>query len=206
MGIRESRISSGSRVRLLFAALVVCAFALSIEARSQDAYNPDEAAPKRETDYTLSLSKVFVQPGNEAGVMVLFAAKSGTAPVRKVRARLPFASKILAFERMEDAYLSRRAKLMMKAEPSRGAQADETTLELNFELPAGSDAAFPSGQLATLVFKVSSPAEDQVIRLNPEAWIDDTAVQPDSPQAQVEYGLVRITQVPVIVGCFFFTH
>jgi hypothetical protein len=178
---------------------------LATGARAQEG-GPPEEKPARETDYTLTLSKAFVQPGNEASVMVMFAQKPGTATVKKLRAKLPFASKVLSFERMEDAYLSRRAKLTMKAEPGKGAKADETSLDLNFELPAGSDSAFPSGQIATLFFKVTNPAEDQVIRLNPEAWIDDKPILPDSPDAQVEYGLVKVTQVPVIVGCFFFTH
>jgi hypothetical protein len=199
-------MGNGARAGSLLAAALLCLTTLlPVPVRAQEGGAPEDK-PARETDYTLTLSKVFVQPGNEASVMVLFAAKSGTAPVKKLRATLPFASKVLSFDRMENAYLSRRAKLVMKAEPGKGAQADESTLELNFELPAGSDAAFPSGQIATLVFKVSSPAEDQVIRLNPEAWIDDKPILPDSPEAQVEYGLVKVTQVPVIVGCFFFTH
>ena len=174
-------------------------------ARGQDAYSPDDAPPPRETDYTLSISKVFVQPGNEVSVMVLFAQKSGTAPVKKLRARFPFPGKVLSYLRMEDAYLSRRVKLQMKAAGGQAA-GDEQMLEINFEMPAGGDAAFPSGQIATLFFKVADPAPDQVIRINPEAWIDDQPILPDSPQAQVEYGLVKITQEPVVVGCFFFTH
>ena len=189
---------------------IVYAFALLIAASlagsAQDSGPPEDSKPARETDYTLSFSKAFVQPGNEVSVLVLFAQKPGTPSIKKVRARFPFPSNVLTFERMEDAYLSRRAKLVMKAEQAKGDKASESVLELSFEMPPGSDAAFPSGQISTLTFKVANPAEDQVIRINPEAWIDDQPVLPDSPQAQVEYGLVKITQVPVIVGCFFFTH
>jgi hypothetical protein len=186
-------------------ALALCV-APGPSVRAQEPGGPPEDRPTRETDYTLTLSKAFVQPGSEATVMVLFAQKPGVAGVKKVRARLSYPAKVLTYERMEDAYLSRRAKLQMKAEHGTAAKPEEAALDLHFELPAGSDAAFPSGQLATLVFKASNPAPDQVIRLNPEAWIDDQPVLADSPQAQVEYGLVKITQVPVIVGCFFFTH
>lgn len=198
-------MGDGGRWLLLAAALLCLIAFFGANGQAQES-GPPEEKPARETDYTLTLSKAFVQPGNEASVMVLFAQKPGTAAVKKLRARIPFPAKILSFERMEDAYLSRRAKLVMKAEPGKGAKTDESTLELNFELPAGSDAAFPSGQIATLIFKVASPAPDQAIRLNPEAWLDEQPILPDSPQAQVEYGLVKITQVPVIVGCFFFTH
>lgn len=205
-GSREWGIGSRRSTGAWPAACVLAVVVLfATGARGQEG-RPPEDKPARETDYTLTLSKVFVQPGNEASVMVLFSQKPGTAAVRKLRAKLPFPSKVMSFERMEDAYLSRRAKLVMKAEPGPGAKADESSLDIQFELPAGGDAAFPSGQLATLTFKVTSPAEDQVIRLNPEAWIDDKPILPDSAQAQVEYGLVKITQVPVIVGCFFFTH
>ena len=185
----------------LAALLLLCG-----AARAQDEYTPEDAAPARETDYALSFSKAFVQPGNEVAILVMFAQKAGTGAVKKLRAKFPFPAKVLTFERIEDAYLSRRVKLGLKAEPGKGDKADESTLDLSFEMPAGSDAAFPSGQLATLSFKVADPAADQVIRINPEAWINDQPVLPDSPQAQVEYGLVKITQVPVIVGCFFFTH
>lgn len=192
---------SGRALLYGFAAFaLICAV-----ARGQDAYSPDDAPPPRETDYTLSFSKAFVQPGNEVSLMVLFAQKSGTGNVKRLRARFPFPGEVLSYVRMEDAYLSRRVKLQMKAAGSQAA-GDEQMLEMNFEMPAGSDAAFPSGQIATLFFKVADPAPDQVIRINPEAWIDDQPILPDSQQAQVEYGLVKITQEPVIVGCFFFTH
>jgi hypothetical protein len=174
--------------------------------RAQEGAPPADAKPARETDYTLSFSKAFVQPGNEASVMVLFAQKPGTAAVRKLRATFPFPEKVLSFERMEDAYLSRRAKLRMNAATAAGGKPGEKSLEMVFELPADSQAEFPSGQIATIIFKVSNPAEDQVIRIDPKAWIDERPILPESPNAQVEYGLVKVTQVPVIVGCFFFTH
>jgi hypothetical protein len=178
----------------------------TVPSPAQESGPPEGSTPARETDYTLSFSKAFVQPGNEVSVMVLFAQKSGIPSIKKLRAKFPFPSNVLTFDHMEDAYLSRRAKLAMKADLVKGSTANESILDLNFEVPSDSDAAFPSGQIATLIFKVANPAEDQVIRINPEAWIDDKPIQPDSPQAQVEYGLVKITQVPVIVGCFFFTH
>jgi len=189
---------------------IICAFALLVAiplaVNAQDSGPPEDAEPPRETDYTLSFSKAFVQPGSEVSVLVLFAQKPGTPNIKKLRARFAFPSNVLTFERMEDAYLSRRSKLAMKAEQAKGAKAAESILEVSFEMPPGSDGAFPSGQISTLTFTVANPAEDQVIRINPDGWIDDQPIQPDSPQAQVEYGLVKITQVPVIVGCFFFTH
>ena len=189
---------------ILFSFVLLIAYSLAGQA--QEGGDWQDSKPPRETDYTLSLSKAFVQPGNEVSVMVLFAQKPDTPSVKKLRARFAFPSNVLTFERMEDAYLSRRAKLVMKVLQAGGISTNEAALDLIFEMPADSEAAFPSGQIATLTFKVANTAEDQVIRLNPEAWIEGKLVEPESPDAKVEYGLVKITQVPVVVGCFFFTH
>ena len=55
-------------------------------------------------------------------------------------------------------------------------------------------------------FNVAADAADQTVPINPQAWIDEKQVMPDSPLAQIEPGHVRISQTPVFLSCFFFTH
>jgi hypothetical protein len=164
----------------------------------------EEQAPARETPFTLSFAKVNGQPGTEVSVPILFARKPDAPNVKSLRARLPYPGPVLAYVRFEDAYLSRRAKLTLQAKDEK-TSATENVLEISVELP-DPQTSFPSGQIATLVFKIADNASDQVVAMNPEAWINGEQVKPDSASAQVEAGHIRISQTPVFVSCFFFTH
>ena len=164
-----------------------------------------EAAPARDTEFTISFNKVNGQPGTDVSMAILFARKPGAPNVAKLRARVSYSNAVLKFNRIEDAYLSRRAKLRVQAKEETGAGA-ENVLEMNFEMPDPEGADFPSGQIATVYFNVAADAADQIVPMNPLAWIDEKQVMPDSPLAQIEPGHVRISQTPVFLSCFFFTH
>jgi hypothetical protein len=170
-----------------------------------------ETAPPRETDLTVSISKVNGQPGRVVSVPVLFSRKEGTANLAKLRVRLQYPGKVLKFARLEDAYMSRRVKMAIQSNEQPDPQA-QSTLELNFEVPAGEASSaqprpqFPSGQIATLFFDIAEGAPEEIVRIPAEAWIDGEPVLPDSPAAKVEPGLVSVTVEPVYLTCFFFTH
>jgi hypothetical protein len=82
----------------------------------------------------------------------------------------------------------------------------ESTLEMDFRLPDPHGSEFPSGHIATLYFDIAEGTADQVIHFNPDTWIDDAPVTPDSSLALIEPGEVRVAKDPVLVGCFFFSH
>jgi len=150
------------------------------------------------------LNKVIGQPGKEASLPVLLGRKQGAPNVAKLRVRMSYPGSVLKFNRAEDAYLSRRAKLQIQAKEEKRSGA-ESVLELNFELP-DPQSNFPSGQIATVFFDIAAGAPDQVVPLKPQAWIDGAEILPDSPTAQIEPGEVRVSENPVFVGCFFFSH
>lgn len=177
---------------------------MPLGAQEQHAPSQEEAAPARDTAITLTLNKVVGQPGKEASVPVLFGRKAGAPNVSKLRVRVSYPGTVLQFDRVEDAYLSRRAKLQIEGKQEQGA-GEDSVLELNFELP-DAQTNFPSGQIATVYFDIPEGTPDQVAPLNPQAWIDGVEILPDSPTAQIEPGQVRISRNPVFVGCFFFSH
>ncbi|HEY7679387.1 MAG TPA: hypothetical protein VIC04_02640 [Terriglobia bacterium] len=184
-------------------ALVPC-----LGAAGQQQHPPSEQEPPppaRDTTFTLTLNKVIGQPGKEASLPVLFARKPGAPNVTKLRVRVVYPGSVLKFNRAEDAYLSRRVKLQVQGKEDKGTGA-ESVLELSFDLPDPQGSNFPSGQIATVFFDVAAGAADQIVPLKPQAWIDGAEILPDSPAAQIEPGEVRVSQNPVFVGCFFFTH
>ena len=73
-----------------------------------------ETAPPRETDLTVSISKVNGQPGKDVNVPVMFSRKEGAANLAKLRVLLKYPGKALKFVRMEDAYMSRRVKMALQ--------------------------------------------------------------------------------------------
>jgi hypothetical protein len=123
--------------------------------------------------------------------------------VAKLRVRVSYPSAVLQFKRAEDAYLSRRVHLQVQGKEEKSGT--QSVLELHFELP-DPQASFPSGQIAAAHFDIAADAPEQVVHLNPQAWIDGAEILPDSAAAQMEAGEIRISQNPVYVGCFFFTH
>jgi hypothetical protein len=104
---------------------------------------------------------------------VLFARRSGAPNVTRLRARLRYTSGILTFLRIEDAYLSRKE-----------AQGDSAqgVLEIDFELPNPGSTRFPSGQTASIFFKIAEGAPIGIISVPVDAWIDGKEVKrfPDS--------------------------
>ena len=155
----------------------------------------------RDTDFTISLPKVNGQPGTEVSLPVLFSRKTDAPNVTTLRVRLRNTGSLLKYSRIEDAYLSRRAQMKMQAK-----ELSASEIEMNFELPDPQHTGFPSGQIATVFFKIADGAPDGVIPVPAEAWIDAKQVMPNSTAAKVEPGEVRVSQTPVLVSCFFFTH
>ena len=196
--------AGGSRRKAVLLSLL--AFFLCQPILAQERQGGEEgAAPARDTEFTVSFGKVNGQPGTDVSMAILFARKPGAPNVAKLRARVSYSNAVLKFNRIEDAYLSRRAKLRVQAKEETGSGA-ENVLEMNFELADPEGANFPSGQIATVYFHVAADAADQIVPMNPQAWIDEKQVMPDSLQAQIEPGHVRISQTPVFLSCFFFTH
>jgi hypothetical protein len=195
---RTSWIASGRHAALL----CFLALAVSVPANAQESAPEAEAGP--ETDYTLTFAKVNGQPGTEVSVAVLFARKTGTANVSTLQARLRYPGGVLQYVRIEDAYLSKRVKMQFEGKETPGS-GGENQLDVSFSLP-DSKASFPSGQIATIFFKIADGAPDGVVALPAEASIDGKPVLPDSAQAKVEPGHVNVSKTPVFVSCFFFTH
>jgi hypothetical protein len=179
----------------------IVALPYSFPASAQD--SSAEPEPARETPYTLTLNKIVGLPGQEASLPVLFGRKSEAPNLSKLRFRVKYPAAV-QFSKIADAYLSRRVGLQVEAKEENSGGNDRT-LEVNLTLP-DSSKEFPSGQIATIFFTIAAETPDQVIRLNPQTWIDGGEVRPDSPSTQIEAGEIRVSQTPVFVGCFFFTH
>ena len=161
----------------------------------------DDTGEAKDTDFTISLPKVNGQPGTEVSLPVLFSRKTDAPNVTALRVRLRYTGGILKYVRTEDAYLSRRAQMKVQAKELSGSE-----IEMNVELPDPQHTGFPSGQIATIFFKIADGAPDGVIPVPTEAWIDGKQVMPGSATAKVEPGEVSVSQTPVFVSCFFFTH
>ena len=188
----------GQSCWLVLALSLFCA--LPILAQDESAGSQQ---PARDTPFTLALNKIVGLPGQEAALPVLFARKSGAPNLSVLRLRLAYPAAV-QFSKIEDAYLSRRAGL--KVEAKEQTSGDNRTLDVTFTLPDSQGKEFPSGQIATIHFTIADGTPDQVILLNPQTWIDGGEVLPESPSAQVEAGEIRVSQTPVFVSCFFFTH
>jgi hypothetical protein len=183
--------------------LLILSLALSLSVAAQE--TSGEQAAARETPITLTLNKVIGLPGQEVSLPVLFARKIGAPDLDELRMRVSYSGAVIQFLRAEDAYLSRRVNLKIGGAEEKG-DGDLRTLEVTFTLPDAESKEFPSGQIAALFFTVATNAPDQVVHLNPQAWIDGAEITPDSPTAQIQPGEVRISQTPVFLSCFFFSH
>jgi hypothetical protein len=184
---------------LLLALLILCS------SPCLTAQGTDEDAPlARETPFALTINKVVGLPEQEVNIPILFARKSGAPNLAELRFRVSYPGSVITFNRAEDAYLSRRVNLRVEGKEA-SADGDRRSLEVTFTLP---DAAkeFPSGQIGSIYFNVAAGAPDQVIPLKPNAWIDGNQILPDSPDAQIVPGEVRVSQTPVYLSCFFFSH
>ena len=194
----EAATRAGRRAVVLL-VLLLCGTAPSWAQESA------EQAPERDTDFTFTLSKVIGQPGNEVSMPVLFGRKPGAANVATLRARVSYPAAVLKYSRIEDAYLSRRVKLSVAAKESAAGE-HQNQLEMEFRLPDPGSAEFPSGHIATIYFDIAPEAADQTIPFDPQTWVDEKRVPPDSSQTLIEIGEIRVSKAPVLVGCFFFTH
>ncbi len=188
----------------LFLLIVVSFFCWPMTVQAQQE-GEEEQRPARDTEFTITFGEGIGQPGADVSMPVMFARKPGAPNVAKLRARVSYPGNILKFDRVEDAYLSQRVNLQVQGREETGS-GGESVLELNFDLPDPEGTNFPSGQIASVHFKIAADAADQIVPMNPQAWIDEEPVMPDSPLAQIEPGHVRISEIPVFLSCFFFTH
>ena len=161
--VREGRLWRAGRAVALCALVVLGALPLLAQAPQENAGSEPaparagrpEAPPPRETDLTFSISKVNGQPGKEVNVPVMFSRKEGAANLAKLRVRLQYPGNRLTFVRMEDAYMSRRVKMVQQSKEAPNSQG-QSSLELNFDLPETEPRPeYPSGQIATLFFNIA---------------------------------------------------
>ena len=117
---------------------------------------------------------------------------------------LTYPNSVLTYDKVEDAYLSRRAGIEIHTEAK--TSGEQSVLEITFTLPDPAEKNFPSGQIAYLHFTISSDAVDETVTLKTELSIDKKAVTASNSLARVEEVKVLISASPIFVGCFFFTH
>ena len=163
-----------------------------------------EEAPQEERDYSLTFGRTVGMPGQPVAVSVFFTRRSGVPNIRKLRLRLTFPTPTLSYDKAEAAYLARRAGVELQT--VQGGSGNEGTLDLTFTLPASSDREFPNGQIAYVHFTVSSEAQKGGFSLRPELWIEDKPATGSDLSARVADARVIISDTPILVGCFFFTH
>ena len=188
-----------------YSSLLILAFLPCFTVSAQDPQAGEGGALGRDTDFTLTLAKVAGMPGTEVNMPVTFASKPRASQVTKVRIQVSYPSAVIQFNRIEDAYLSRRVGLQVQGKEDN-SEAGNSMLEMNFELPDPVGTKFPSGQIATLWFNIAADAAEGIVPMNPDAWIDGERIMQDSPTAKIVPGHIEISQTPVFVGCFLFTH
>ena len=190
-------------ILLLAGSLPLAAQEASPQGTSQG--TAEDAPPLRDTPISLTLNKVVGLPDQEVNVPILFARKSGAPNLAQLRMLVSYPGSVIQFDRVEDAYLARRVSLQIEGKETP-AEGDQRSLTLAFTLPDPQSQEFPSGQIGSIYFKVAAGAPDQIVHLNPQAWIDGDEILPDAPGAQIIPGEVRVSQTPVFVSCFFFSH
>jgi len=192
----------------LATALLVAALGLFCEAGRAQQPEPHEpegqAQQQEERDYSLTFGRTVAMPGQPAAVSVFFTRRSGIPNVRKLRLKLAFPTAKLSFDRTEVAYLARRAGI--EVQTVQGGSGDEGTLDVTFTLSPTSDREFPNGQIAYVHFTVTPEAQKGGFSLKPELWIEDKPAVGSDLSARVADARVIISDTPILVGCFFFTH
>ncbi len=159
---------------------------------------------QEERDYSLTFGRTVGMPGQPVAVSVFFTRRTGVPNIQTLQLRLTFPTARLSFDRSEAAYLARRAGVEL--ETLQGGSGDEGTLELTFTLPPDSEREFPNGQIAYVHFTVTEEAQRGGFSLQPELWIEDQPAIGSDLSARVADSRVIISDTPVLVGCFFFTH
>ena len=172
-------------------------------AQQPPAHEP-EPQDQEERDYALTFGRTVGMPGQAVAVSVFFTRRAGVPNVRTLRLRLTFPTARLSFDRSEAAYLARRAAIEIRT--LQGGSGDEGTLDLTFTLPPNSDREFPNGQIAYVHFTVSEEAPKGGFSLRPELWIEEKPAAGSDLSVRVADSRVIISDTPVLVGCFFFTH
>ena len=174
------------------------------------AQNPaQETSPTAEeaednSAFALTFSRAAGAPGSEVALPVYFTRRPEAPNVGKITLRMSYPKSIVTYDKVEDAYLSRRAGVEIQAKENNSGE--QGVLEITFTLPDTTGKNFPSGQIAYLHFTISSEAADQTVHMKPEVWIDEQAVTASNSLARVEEGTILISASPILVGCFFFTH
>ena len=173
------------------------------QSPAQETPPPAEEAEDNST-FALTFSRAAGAPGSEVALPVYFTRRPGAPNVEKLTLRMSYPKSVVTYDKVEDAYLSRRAGVEIQAEENNSGE--QGVLEITFTLPDSANKDFPSGQIAYLHFTISSEADDQTVHMKPDLWIDEQAVTASNFFARVEEGTILISASPILVGCFFFTH
>jgi hypothetical protein len=163
-----------------------------------------EGETQEERDYSLTFGRTVGLLGQPVAVSVFFTRRAGVPNVRKLRLRLTFPTARLSYDKSEVAYLARRAGVELQT--VQGGSGNEGTLDLTFVLPASSTREFPNGQIAYVHFTVPAEAQKGGFSLRPELWIEDKPAVGSDLSARVADARVIVSDTPILVGCFFFTH
>ena len=197
-----------TRNRKVVACLLALVFGawgawLGTQAHAQES-RPTETEKQDESDYAVTFGRAVGMPGQAVALSVFFTRRSDVPNIRKLRLRLSFPTAALSYDKLEAAYLARRAGLELR--PIQGGSGNNGTLDLTFTLPESSSREFPNGQIAYVHFTVSSEAKGGAISLHPEAWIEEKPIPSPEFRARLEDAKIIVTTSPILVGCFFFTH
>ena len=194
----------GSRAIAWVLVLLLSTWAGELARAQQPPAHEAEPQGQEERDYALTFGRTVGMPGQPVAVSVFFTRRMGVPNIHKLRLRLTFPTARLSFDRSEAAYLARRAGIELQT--VQGGSGNEGTLDLTFTLPPNSDREFPNGQIAYVHFTVSEEAQKGGFSLRPELWIEDKPAAGSDLSARVADSRVIISDTPVLVGCFFFTH
>jgi len=194
---------NGLAVLLIF---FLCA-ALGDLARAQQPEAHDPAGPippQEERDYNLTFGRTVALLGQPAAVSVFFTRRAGVPNIHHLKLRLAFPTARLSFDKAETAYLARRAGVELQT--IQGGSGNEGTLDLTFTLAPSSTREFPNGQIAYVHFTVAPDALKGGFSLRPQLWIEDKPAVGSDLSARVADARVIVSDTPILVGCFFFTH
>ena len=194
---------SRKRIWLLMLLLLAAGGLAPTQSPAQETPAPAEEAEDNST-FALTFSRAAGAPGSEVALPVYFTSRPGAPKVEKITLRMSYPKSVVTYDKVEDAYLSRRAGIEIQAEGNNAGE--QGVLKITFTLPDSADKEFPSGQIAYLHFTISSEAGDQTVHMKPDLWIDEQAVTDSNSLARVEEGTILISASPILVGCFFFTH
>ncbi len=164
----------------------------------------ETADTEDDSEFALTFSRSAGAPGAEVALPVYFTRRPGAPNVGEITVRLTYPNSVLTYDKVEDAYLSRRAGIAIHTEAK--TSGEQSVLEITFTLPDPAEKNFPSGQIAYLHFTIASDAADETVTLKTELSIDQKAVTASNSLARVEEGKILISATPIFVGCFFFTH